>query len=300
MLINIIFSIIILVCLAILGFVVYKKLPQLSNLDVETLPQEKFARKKREIVSRRTQDSSRLFGKKLGQKLRPIDRFWRELQLKFRIYVGKIERLMHHEEMQKTKQEHSALTQEERTEKLNTLLRTGEQNLQLHNWEQAEQAFIAAIKLDAKLAGAYRGLGETYLGKGAIDEAKQTLDFVLHLEPDNDAVMVKLAEIYEEQNDTEKAIDYYQRAVVANDSLSPRFAHLADLLLKVNHPEVAREAVIQAVELEPQNPKYLDLMIETAILCQDKKLAEDGYQRLRAVNPENSKLFDFKDRINKI
>lgn len=300
MFINIIFFILVLVCVMVIGFVIYKKLPQLSNLDIESLPQEKVARKKNEIITRRMHASGQELGKKLGERLRPIDKFWREFQLRFRIYVGKIERLMHHEEMVKTKQEQSVMSDSERQEKVDNLLKTGEQNLQLKNFEQAEQAFIAAIKLDAKLAEAYRGLGETYLSKGSVEEAKQTLDFVLHLQPDNDVVMVKLAEIYEEQGDLVKAIEYYQRAMVSNDSLSPRFAHLADLLLKINQPEVAKEAALQAVELEGQNPKYLDLMIETAILCQDKKLAQDGYQRLRSVNPENSKLLEFKDRISKL
>jgi predicted Zn-dependent protease len=216
------------------------------------------------------------------------------------VYVGKIEQLIHHEQMVKTKQEQSLMTVEEKEAKLKNLIQEGEQDLQLESLDKAEHAFIAAIKMDVKSAPAYRGLAEVYLKKGSIEEAKQTFVFLLQLEPENDSVMVKLAEIAESQNNTDEAIEYYQRAVVANDSLSPRFAHLAELLLKVDHPLVAKEAILQAVELEPQNPKYLDLLIETAILCQDHKLADKGYQNLRLVNPENSKLSDFKDRIGKI
>ncbi|MFA6423760.1 MAG: tetratricopeptide repeat protein [Candidatus Magasanikbacteria bacterium] len=297
---NILFLLVTLICLGVVGFVIWKKIPQLSNLDVDNLPQEKTSRKKREIITKRIEAHSREARVKLGEKLRPVDKIWREFQLKFRVYVGKIERLIHHEDMIKTKQEQSLLTVEEKESRLKNLIQDGENNLSLENLDKAERIFIAAIKIDVKSASAYRGLAEVYLKKGAVEEAKQTFAFLLQLEPENDAVMVRLAEMAEAENNIDEAIEYYQRAMVANDSLSPRFAHLAELLLKVGQPLVAKEAVIQAVELEPQNPKYLDLLIETAILCQDKKLAGDAYQNLRLVNPENSKLADFRHRIEKI
>jgi hypothetical protein len=71
-------------------------------------------------------------------------------------------------------------------------------------------------------------------------------------------------------------------------------------LLKVGQADVAKESILQAVELEPQNPKYLDLLIEIAIICGNKDLALKGYGELRLVNPENQKLSSFKDRIYKI
>ncbi len=143
-------------------------------------------------------------------------------------------------------------------------------------------------------------MGDAYLAKNSLEEARQTYRFVLQLEPDDDSVMVKLAEIAESQGDVEEAIEYYQHAVLVNDALSPRFYHLAELLLKVDQASVAKEAVLQAVELEPKNPKYLDLLIETAIICGDRVLAQKGYNDLRLVNPENNKLNDFLDRINKM
>ncbi len=300
MLINILFLLVTLACLGVIGFIVWSKVPQISNLDTANLPQEKTNRKKNEIILRRLDIKSHETKQKLGKKLKPLQAIWGQFQLKFRIYVGKIERLLHHEQMVKTKQEHSQLSNEELTNKLKNLIQEGNQYLEVGSYDQAEQAFIGAIKIDAKSADAYRGLGETYLRRGAREEAKQTFSFLLQLEPNNDAVMVRLAQMAEEDNEIDQAIEYYQLAVVANDALSPRFAHLADLLLKVGQNEVAKEAIMQAVELEPQNPKYLDFLLETAILCQDKKLAIDAFSKLRMSNPENSKLPDFKYRIDSI
>lgn len=300
MLVNILFLLVTLVCLGVIGFIIWRKIPQVANLDVANLPQEKTNRKKNEIILRRLDLKSNETKKKLGKKLKPLQAIWGQLQLKFRIYVGKIERLLHHEQMVKTKQENSQLSSEELTNKLKSLVKEGQQYLEAGSFDQAEQSFIGAIKINAKSADAYRGLAETYLRRGAKEEAKQTFIFLLQLEPNNDAVMVRLAQMAEEDNDIDQAIEYYQLAVVANDALSPRFAHLADLLLKVGQNEVAKEAIMQAVELEPQNPKYLDFLLETAILCQDKKLATEAFSKLRMSNPENSKLPEFKYRIDSL
>ena len=82
--------------------------------------------------------------------------------------------------------------------------------------------------------------------------------------------------------------------------MSPRFYRLAELLLQVKEPQTAREAILSAVALEPKNPKYLDLLIETAILAGDKNLALESFQELRLVNPDNQKLIQFKERIEKL
>ncbi len=300
MLINILFLLVTLACLGVIGYIVWSKMPQISNLDAHNLPEEKTNRKKNEIVLRRLDLKSEETKHKLSEKLKPIQTVWGQFQLKFRVYVGKIERLLHHEEMIKTKEEHSQLTNEELAIKLKNLIQEGSQNLEAGSFDQAEKSFIGAIKIDAKSVDAYRGLAETYLKRGAREEAKQTFVFLHQLEPGNDAVMVRLAQMAEEDNDIYQAIEYYQLAVVANDALSPRFAHLAELLLKVGENEVAKDAIMQAVELEPQNPKYLDFLLETAILCQDKKLATEAFSKLRMSNPENSKLPEFKYRIDSL
>ncbi|MCX6779763.1 MAG: tetratricopeptide repeat protein [Candidatus Magasanikbacteria bacterium] len=300
MLINILFLLVTLACLGVIGFIVWSKMPQISNLDTQNLPQEKTNRKKNEIILRRLDVKSHETKQKLGQKLKPLENFWGKVQLKFRIYVGKIERLLHHEQMVKTKEEHSQLSNEELTTRLKSLIQEGTQYLEIGGFDRAEQSFIEAIKIDAKSADAYRGLAETYLRRGAREEAKQTFTFLHQLEPENDAVMVRLAQMAEEDDDVYQAIEYYQLAVVANDALSPRFAHLAELLLKVGQNDIAKEAIMQAVELEPQNPKYLDFLLETAILCQDKKLATEAFSKLRMSNPENSKLPEFKYRIDSL
>jgi tetratricopeptide (TPR) repeat protein len=297
---NFVFLFIVLASVGVLFYIIWDKLPQLANLDIDNLPEEKFYRKKKEIIYKRMDEKNKIAQTQLAVFLRPLQKLWGNLQLRFRIYVGKIERLLHYEKMKKQKQEQNLMTKEEKEQKLKLLVSEGQNSLQVGDLDRAEESFIAAIKLDVKSRDAYRGLGDVYFAKGALEESKQTYMFLLQLDRSNDYAMVKLAEIAEQQNDWQNAIKFYEQAVVINDSLSPRFVRLAELLNKVGHPEIAEEAIAQAIELEPQNPKYLDLLIETAILCGDKKIAVKGFEQLRMVNPENKKLPDFKDRIDKI
>lgn len=298
--VDIIFLIIILTSLLVAGFIVFKKFPQVSNLDVENLPQEIEAKKKKEIIDRRLEGQSRRFRENVINKLGPLIKISKQIQLKFRIYVGKVERLWHHEQNKKQQKEVIEMPVEQKEERKEDLISSAEQELKIENYQKAEDLFISAIKLDPKSASAYRGLADTYLAQGEVDEARQTYRFVLQIESDDDSIMVKLAEIAESQGDIEEAIEFYQKAVLVNSSLSSRFFHIAELLLKIKELEPAKEALIQSVELEPKNPRYLDLLLETAIIVRDKNLAFKTFDELRAVNPENHKLGELKDQVYRL
>ncbi len=287
-------------CLVCLVIIVARKFPQLANLDVDHLPQEKQARTKRQLLARRMEQGTAHWQASWQERAKPLTRWWGQAQLRFRIYVGKVERLWYHETAKKQTATTSPTTVENKEQSLARLIQDGEHHLAQGRHDQAEQLFIAAIKANPHSAPAYRGLADTYFGKGAMAEAKETYAFLLQLNPNDDNVLVKLAQIAELESDFESAIGYYQSAIILNDSLSPRFYNLAELLLKVRQPQTAREAILSAVQLEPKSPKYLDLLIETAILCNDQSLAESAYNELRLVNPENQKLDYFKGKIGQL
>lgn len=292
---------IILSCVGVILFIIFKKFPQAASLDLKNFNEEKEAQKKQEILHQHLKARSRDLKKKWQEKITPLGKLWRLVQLKFRIYVGKIERLWHYEETMKKQQEQAVKANSAgKSHKIIELLRQADNHLRAGNLEKAEEFYIAVIKQDTKSIPAYRGLGETYLAQNSLDEALQTYIFLNQLVPDDDIWLVKIAEILEKQGKINEAIQYYQQAVVLNDSLSPRFFHLAELLLKIKEPEVAAEAIAQAVELEPKDSKYLDLSIEIAIICHNKALAQKIYEDLRLLNSENQKLEYFKERISKM
>ncbi len=295
-----IFLAIILFCLFVMGFVAVPKISRLANLDVNNLPEEMEQKKKKEIIFKRLEIKGQELGKKIIKRLSFLQKFWLFIQSKFRVLVFRIEKLWHHEETIRKKLMEKEMTSEEKGNKLNALIKEAKSFYAVQNYDKAEELYIAALRLNPKAVVVYRGLGDTYLAKKAYNEAAETYEFLLGLNKNDDNVLIKLGEIKEIQNKLDEAINYYQQAAVIGDSLSPRFFHLAELLLKVNQPLVAKEAVKEACILEPRNPKYLDLLIEIAIICGDKILAEKSFEELRLVNPDNNKLVDFKEQINKL
>ena len=292
--------ILIIVPLAIILIVVVKKFPQLAVLDVDNIPEVKAGRKKDEVFKKRVEEKAAKSKKDWLKKIQPLLGKFKEIQNKFRDYVLHLTRRVQEDDRKIRKVREPKEVREKKKLALFTLLREGDSARENEDWQTAENKYITAIRLDPKCAEAYQSLADVYLKQNQTEEARETYEFVLQLAPENDEVLVKLGEIYLEKGDTKKAIDYYQRAVLANDSNAARFVKLAELLGGIEEYETALEAIKQAVELEPNNPKHLDILTEMSIMSGDKLAAEAAYDKLRMTNPDNQKLASFKDRIEKM
>lgn len=299
MLNNIFIAIIIIAVVAII-IVVVRKFSIIANLDLKNLLEEKEHKKKQELIRKKLEDRGQDLRNSLQNKLSPLKGLWSILQKKFRVYVGKIEKLLHYEDLLKNRNFIKQLSVSEKKNKLDSLIQKAHGYFVNNNFEKAEESYISAIKFNKKSAKAYRGLADTYFAKGSIDEAIQTYDFLTKLTPDDDDLFFRLSGIFEEIGKINEAIHYLERAIAVNDSMSSRFYHLAELFIKVDQHETALESVSQAVEIEPKNPKYLDLLIEIAIICKNKKISSTALDELRIVNPENQKLQEFKERVESI
>lgn len=294
---NILPFILILFSLAVIIFVIIRKFPQLSLLDVNSIPEVKMERKKEEILRKKVEEKMTGFGKRQEKFWKPLIQELKELQLVFRKYVGRVQKIVVDSE-RKFKKRRTTTSEAKRSAAV--LLKEAETAREQNDLELAEKKYIEAIQLDPKNQDAYFGLGGAYFAKGELDDAEEALTYLIRLNPEHDGGLVKLAEIAEELGNVEKAIEYYEKSLLVEDSKAPRFIKITELLMSINKPETALEAIKQAVELEPQNPKYLDMMAEVSIKCGNKQSAEDAFQRLRMVNPENQKLDVFKTRIGEM
>ncbi len=292
----------ILICWGIIFVVIFKKFPQLAHLDVNNLPAEKEARRKKQIINQRIDEQSKTMQKAWLKRFEPFRKLWKIFQLKFRVYVGQVERLWRHEQVKEFSESLATNVDEsnKNESRLSILLQEAQVSVSGGDFEKAEELFIAAIKIDQSSAEAYRGLADTYFARGAMEEAEQTYRFLHQLHPDDDRVMVKLGDIAESKGDFEQAIEYYQQAVIANDSIPRNFFHLAELFLKIKQPQIAKEALVAAVEIEPKNAKYLDLLVEIAVLCHDKLFATKILNDLRLLSPTNPKLENLRVKIEQI
>jgi len=287
----------ILVALAIVVVVIVRKLPQLTLLDVDSIPEVQIDKKKDEYLKKRVEKNVEAFKKKRQQLFGPLVQKLKEIQLSFRQYVGRVQKRV----LEDAKKRREAVTTEaEKTTDLLSLRQDGEYALEQKNWDAAEKKFIEMIKIDPKDQSAYYGLGKVYREKGEKKEAEEAFEFLLQLDPNHDDALMQLAEMAKDSGDLERAIGYYERGVLLEDNKANRFIGLAELFLELGKNEPALEAVRQAVDLEPQNPKYLDMLVEVSVKCGNKDLANEAYQQLRMANPDNNKLAVLKDKINQM
>ncbi len=290
--------ILIIISLTVIIIIVARKYPQLTLLDIDNAPDVKEEKKKDELVKRRAEERISKARETWSHRLAPVKQKAEKSQEVFRRLVGNIQTRMN-EEVQKKKEEQG--DEEEplsvSPDELRLMVQDGMSAFEQDRYEDAEKQFIAAIRIDMKNKEAYRGLGDVYFAQGQYKEAEETYKFLLHLDASDPITYVRLADIAEQKKDITAAVEYMQEAILLNDGLSPRYIRLADLLEEIEEYPTALEAVTQAVELEPENPRYLDKLIEISVLCGRKDIAENGYQRLRMVNPENKKLDVFKDKI---
>lgn len=293
--------ILIVASLTVIIVIIARKYPQLTLLDIDNAPEIKEEKKKDEFVKRRAEERMTKARETWSQRLAPVKQGAEKSQELFRSLVGKVQKRVQEEKAKKKEEKGETEELPEVTpDEVRLMVQEGAAAFEQERYEDAEKQFIAAIRVDMKNKDAYRGLGDVYFAEEQYKEAEETYKFLLHLDPNDDLTYVRLADIAEQKKDVTAAVEYLQQAILLNDGLSPRFVRLADLLVEIEQYPTALEAILQAVELEPENPRYLDRLIEISVLCGRKDIAEDGYQRLRMVNPENKKLEVFKDKIRQL
>jgi len=249
------------IALGVIIFLIVKNYSKLILLDVETIPEVKAGRKKDEILKKRVEDRTKQVSERWSKILTPVVQKLKEVQLKFRKYVGRVQKKIIEEGQVRV----SGIADKSRKkQRITVLLQEATTAFKNGNFNEAEKNYISAVKLDPKSKESYQGLAEVYYEQGQIEESKETYNFLLQLDPDNEQALVKMAEIMEEDGKIEKAIGYYQQAVLLNHHNPMRFVRLYDLLFKVGQYETALEAIQQALDIEPQNPKYLDNLTEVS------------------------------------
>ena len=147
--------------------------------------------------------------------------------------------------------------------KIKILLKRGLANI-VDDPELAEQCFLDVITLDPRNLDAYEGLSQIYLERKNMHEAQEIAEFLIKINP---AARVRY------------------------------FFELAQKFLQIGDGAEAWKYALQSVNIEPANPKYLDFIIELAILQGSTQDGREYLERLRGVNPENAKLTDFEERL---
>lgn len=261
-------SILVLIGLVIIATIILGKFPSLAILDVENIPGQKEAKFKEEIIKKRLERDFSKWGK-------VFIKFWYFLRS---VTSGPLHRAYNKlKELKDISRRSKKMTLSERRERIRNLFRTAEDSLKADDLDKAEASLIEIISLEQKNLPAFIELADVYSTGKKWAEARQTLGYALKL--------AKASKNEPFAGDITLQKIYFSLALV-NESL--------------NDYHEALDNIQEALEFEPNNPKYLDLAIELSIEDKKKDFALEMLERLREVNPENAKLTELSEKISEL
>ncbi|MFA5753861.1 MAG: hypothetical protein WC905_00665 [Patescibacteria group bacterium] len=252
--------------LIIIILIVVRKFPALAILDVNNMPAEKEAKFKERIIKQKVERDLARWTGFLGRAWLFINRrlagFLKSRQNRLR----KI-RISYRRE--------AKMTWPERQQRLKTLLLATDDLIKNELAEEAEEKLLEAISLDQKNVGAFFKLGGLYQYQKKWPEAQQTYEHALKLS--------------RQLKDDKEALG----------EITPQeiYFSLSEVNKETGDIAAALENIREALDREPNNPRYLDLILDLSIMKKDKALALECWEKLAAVNPENNKLASRREEI---
>lgn len=262
---NLIPLVLILLSFIVIFSIISKKLPQLAILDVENLPQEKENKAKEKLIENRLKrDMANLSQGVLGF-LRGVFK-----RLSFLSFLK--EKLQAIKEKQVLEKK---LADVPKSQRLEILRRQADESIkkgELEDLQMAEKHLIEAAELDSRNPEVFSDLGDLYLQMKKPAEAKQTFAYVL-----------KLLELID--NKALEAETYF--------SLATACRLLQDI-------DGAMNNILESLKVEPNNPRYLNALLETAWQNKNLQIASEALSKLEEVNPENNKLEAWKEKLQEL
>jgi tetratricopeptide (TPR) repeat protein len=294
---NIIPLIVILLSLGVILVIVFKKLPLLASFDVSSIPKEKEAETREKIIEERIKRKAKYIWEKVSPFLKTFGNIF------LRKFQASQEKLKKFEEKHKSKPKKEILVTktefEDYEKKLTGLLQTAADLVNKEAWADAEKKYIEIISLEPKNIEAFRGLGNLYFLQKNYDESKQTYEHILKLNKQDDQAYAYLGKIAEEKGDFDQAKqDYLQSLNISNSAL--HHFELAEVCQKMGDFDEAVNNLEKALVSEPNNPKYLDLLLEISIIIKNKALAKEVLKQLKDANPDNGKIPEFEAKIRQL
>ncbi|MFH0987915.1 MAG: tetratricopeptide repeat protein [Parcubacteria group bacterium] len=271
MLLNIIIVAVIVVCLAIIVYVVTRKIPRLKTLDVGTVPAAQADVARNRLLLARWQRGARVGTDAFKKQAEP---FFVSLK---KAYSGITRKIFELEK--KYKREASrrvVLTGRELEKRVSDLLGEASQALQNQNLSGAEKKYLEVIGLAPKNIAAYDGIARICLDNREYKQSLQARQFAVKL-------------LLKSKKDASDSI-----------VLAGAYHDIGVCYRELNNPEKALESFQSALAIEPNNPRHLDKIIETSILLKNKSLAGEMLKRLASVNPDNQKIKEYSAEIEKL
>ncbi len=246
--------------------IIIRKFSVLSVLSTDNIPGEKEASFKKELIKKR-----------VDRDLSKISNFFISLgnssRRKGKSYLSLLENNL--KRVKSFYLKNKAFSLEKKEQIIKNLFKDVELAEKEEDAPQTEAKLLEIINLDEKNSEAFYALGHFYFESDKLNEAIQTFSHVLKL-------------LIREKKEGNRG---------SSISISELYFSLAEVAEKMERIDNALEYIAEALDLEPNNPRFLDLALDLSIAKGDKKLASNYYSKMTIINPENTKLASWEGEI---
>lgn len=265
--------------LIVVTVIVSRKFPVVASIKTETLARHRMERLKKGLMESRLKRKLRL--EKLPRFFRGgddgtpplmsrIHQTLKELEQKYRTRIREIE------------PSDSSSSEKKKSTLVAEAVALAEQEA----YKEAEEKFIEAISIDVKYVEAYEGLAELYQETKDWEHAEETLKYLIKM--------------HEHGDETPVTADLNAAPVSLNREVAEYQTELGEVYRAQSRMAEALDSLQEAAKLEPNNPRILDLLIDTALEVGNTEIAAANIKRLKETNPENEKVKEFQQRLKQV
>ena len=136
-------------------------------------------------------------------------------------------------------------------------LEEGEKFFREQNYLEAEKYFVKSVSVDPENPLIYGRLGIIYSKNDNQKDAREALKMAVRLDPKNGFYQNNLGSILYNMGKYSEAVLYLENATKIDEKIGKRWMNLALCYQKMGKIDDAKEAILQAILLEPENKHYL-------------------------------------------
>ncbi|MDO8669119.1 MAG: hypothetical protein Q7K65_02405 [Candidatus Buchananbacteria bacterium] len=284
MIIFIISLAVVILGVVVLGYMIFKKIPDLKNLNIESLTEEKQGLIKNKILEAKFLRLSHNLKAKISKvtsvrsgllsgKIKQIQKIVVELEKKYE--ANKDENL--------------------KPKTIEELFKESDKFIDENQSAEAEKSLIEIIAKDNKNIQAYEMLGDLYFSTKSYDQAEEIYKYLLKLKlvGDGGKKIIRGHKMEELEAEALSKLDIDSKIAVYYEDLGQVY----EAMKKDNR---ALDSYLKATSIDPNNPKYLDKLLDMSLKMKDRGLAKDAFNNLKKINPDNAKLADLQKAIENL
>lgn len=281
-------SIILIISLALLLRILLRRLPELKVLDISAIPGEKQDKNKITILEAKFLRQKKTADRKISQIITPMKGF----------ISSSLSKIQHNVAVMENKYKRQGEVEEVRIKSINELFAEAKAKIAVSDYTQAEKDLIEIISRDKKNTEAYERLFDIYRLSKNYGQAEEIIRYLIKLKSlkyrkNKNVDSLKKDKIEDSEVEVLETIDI-------DDELARYYDDLGSIYELMAKKDKALDAFLKANAILPNNPKFLDKVIDLAINAGDYGLAKKTYKRLKEINPENAKLEQFRQALEKM